>query len=573
MIHFKIVRWKNFLSTGNVFTEIQLDRSPNTLIVGENGAGKSTVLDALCFGCFGKPFRNISRPLLVNSVNQKGLMVEVEFDIGPNQYIIKRGQAKYGSSPFEIHKNGELINQEANARDYQTFLEDHILKLNYRSFTQIVILGNSSFVPFMQLKTGERRDLIEDILDIKIFSYMNLLLKDKITESKDKIRDIDAAVDKLDSQIELQQGHIAFIKSNKESQLDTLKEQIVDSEKKLAFHEENIREAWELSEAKKLNIKDVDTAGEKLRKIQSLEDQLENKKRTVRKELTFYENNDSCPTCHQAVHPDHKHSSIKKHGDHVKKLEQALGDLTSEYEKATRRVNEIAEVQEEISTLQQSISEENVSINHLRTYIKETEASIKDAEADRSDLAKENKKLITYETGKGKSLDKKKAIVEEMALFDVAGSLLKDQGVKRRIVKQYIPIINKLVNKYLASMDFFVNFELNEKFEETIQSRHRDAFTYDSFSEGEKMRIDLALLFTWRAIAKMKNSANTNLLVLDEVFDASLDTSGCDEFLKLLHELDNANVFVISHKGDILQDKFFNTLKFEKVKNFSRIAA
>ena len=573
MIHFKKVRWKNFLSTGNVFTEILLDKTPNTLIIGENGAGKSTILDALCFGLFGKAFRNIPRPLLVNSVNQKGLQVEVEFDIGPNEYKIMRGQKKYGSSPFEIHKNGELINQEANARDYQAFLEEHILKLNFRSFTQIVVLGNSSFIPFMQLKTADRRDLIEDLLDIKIFSHMSTLLKDKVSESKDKIKDIDATTDKLDSNIDMQREHIAYIKSNKESQLDQLKEQINDSEKKINFHEENIQESFVLSEQKRNSIKDVEEADGRLRKIQSLEDQLENKRRTLRKELTFYEQNDTCPTCTQTITEDFKRTSVEHRSNKIEEIDKALGDLTDEFEKATERVNKIASIQEEVQSLQQAISEENVAINHLRSYVKETEEAIKGLESDRSDLAKENKKLAKLEGQKNKSVSAKQEIVEELALFDVASNLLKDQGIKQRIVRQYIPIINKLVNKYLAAMDFFVNFQLDEKFTEKIMSRHRDAFTYDSFSEGEKMRIDLALLFTWRTIAKMKNSANTNLLILDEVFDASLDNNGCDEFLKLIHDLDNANVFVISHKGDILQDKFYSSIRFEKHKNFSRIAA
>ena len=573
MIHFKKVRWKNFLSTGNVFTEILLDKTPNTLIIGENGAGKSTILDALCFGLFGKAFRNIPRPLLVNSVNQKGLQVEVEFDIGPNEYKIMRGQKKYGSSPFEIHKNGELINQEANARDYQAFLEEHILKLNFRSFTQIVVLGNSSFIPFMQLKTADRRDLIEDLLDIKIFSHMSTLLKDKVSESKDKVKDIDATTDKLDSNIDMQREHIAYIKSNKESQLDQLKEQITDSEKKITFHEENIQESFVLSEQKRNSIKDVEEADGRLRKIQSLEDQLENKRRTLRKELTFYEQNDTCPTCTQTITEAFKRTSVEHRSNKIEKIDKALGDLTDEFEKATERVNKIASIQEEVQSLQQTISEENVAINHLRSYVKETEEAIKGLESDRSDLAKENKKLAKLEGKRNKNVSAKQEIVEELALFDVAGNLLKDQGIKQRIVRQYIPIINKLVNKYLAAMDFFVNFELDEKFNEKIMSRHRDAFTYDSFSEGEKMRIDLALLFTWRTIAKMKNSANTNLLILDEVFDASLDNNGCDEFLKLIHDLDNANVFVISHKGDILQDKFYSSIRFEKHKNFSRIAA
>ena len=574
MITFKTVRWKNFLSTGNVFTEVYLDRSPTTLIIGENGSGKSTVLDALCFGLFGKAFRLIPRPLLVNSINQKGLVVEVEFSTGGNEYKIMRGQKKYGSNPFEIYKNGELINQEANNRDYQKYLEDTILKLNHRSFTQIVILGSSSFIPFMQLKTGERREIIEDILDIKIFTFMNILLKEKLVGNKESVKDLKYQISLQDQKVESQEQHIATIKKVETQQVEMLREQISDAEKKINHHHENVDESVILSETLLGQIKDKDLIESKFRKTQQLEDQIENKTRTLKKELSFYNDNDTCPTCKQPMDENHKQHSIEQKSTKLEELEKGLKDLSEVFEQTNSRLVEINDIQVQIQDLQMTVSTENSAVNQLRQYIVEVEEQVKTLESNTSSIGKENKKLLTLTKKLATLKNKSEKLIYEAELFEAAGILLKDKGIKQRIIKQYVPVINKLVNKYLAAMDFFVEFELDERFNETIKSRHRDHFTYDSFSEGEKMRIDLALLFTWRSIAKMKNSSNTNLLILDEVFDASLDASGCDEFLKLIHELGSStNVFVISHKGDILQDKFYSSLRFEKHKNFSRIAA
>ena len=573
MITFKTVRWKNFLSTGNVFTEVSLNRSPTTLIVGENGSGKSTVLDALCFGLFGKAFRQIARPLLVNSINQKGLVVEVEFSVGGNDYKIMRGQKKYGSNPFEIYKNDELINQEANNRDYQKYLEETILKLNHRSFTQIVVLGSSSFIPFMQLKTAERREIIEDILDIKIFSFMNILLKEKQSENKDSAKEVKYDTDLQEQKIESQEKHIATIKQGEEQQLEMLREQIDEAEKKAVFHTENVEESIVLIDNLLSQIKDKEAIDARFRKTQQLEDQLENKTRTLKKELTFYENNDTCPTCKQPMDENHKQHNIKEKSEKLSEIEEGLTELGRVFEKTNARLVEINDIQSQIQELQTSVSAENSATNTQRQYIKDVEGQIKTLESNTSNIGKENKKLLTLTKKLAKLKTKSEDYANEASLYEAAGVLLKDKGIKQRIIRQYVPVINKLVNKYLAAMDFFVEFELDEKFNETIKSRHRDSFTYDSFSEGEKMRIDLALLFTWRSIARMKNSTNTNLLILDEVFDASLDATGCDEFLKLIHELGNdTNVFVISHKGDILQDKFYSSIKFEKYKNFSRMA-
>ena len=574
MITFKAVRWKNFLSTGNVFTEVYLDRSPTTLIIGENGSGKSTVLDALCFGLFGKAFRLIPRPLLVNSINQKGLVVEVEFNTGGNEYKIIRGQKKYGSNPFEIYKNGELINQEANNRDYQKYLEDNVLKLNHRSFTQIVILGSSSFIPFMQLKAGERREIIEDILDIKIFTFMNILLKEKLVTNRDESKDIKYQISLQDQKVESQEQHIATIKKVESHQIEMLREQIVDAEGKIKHHGENIDESMILTEQLSSTILDRKTIDQNIRKTQQLEDKIENKIRALKKEIDFYQDNDNCPSCHQEISEHHKTTTVKAKAAKAEELSEGLKDLNVLFERTNNRLTEINEIQDQIQELQITVNSENTSVNNLRGYVKDTRDQIKSIESNTANIGKENKKLLTLTRKSAKLKKTSEDLSYEAELYEAAGILLKDKGIKQRIIKQYVPIINKLVNKYLAAMDFFVEFELDERFNETIKSRHRDQFTYDSFSEGEKMRIDLALLFTWRSIAKMKNSSNTNLLILDEVFDASLDASGCDEFLKLIHELGSStSVFVISHKGDILQDKFYSSIRFEKHKNFSRIAA
>tara|TARA_R100000808_G_scaffold24863_1_gene58870 strand:+ start:11282 stop:13006 length:1725 start_codon:yes stop_codon:yes gene_type:complete len=574
LIIFQKVRWRNFLSTGNVFTEIDLNRSPNCLIVGENGSGKSTVLDALCYGLFAKPFRKVNIPQLVNSVNGKDLTVEVEFKIGSNEYKIYRGFNKYRSNPFELYKNGVLLNQEAKNRDYQKFLEENILKLNYNSFTQIVILGSSTFVPFMQLKAADRREIIEDILDIKIFSFMNTLLKEKISTNKNDMTDVDYKIKIEEEKKFLIEEQVDSLKADKQELLDKMQADIDDANNKIKFHRENVDAAMIASQDLLSKIKDEDKADKQLRKITKLEDQLENKKSTLKKELVFYETNDTCPTCHQQITEDHKARNMGMKGDKLNEVELALEKLGAEYTKVQARVNEIYEIHVQIQSHQEVATTENANVNALMAHVKILESNIKDTQSNFKDVAKENKKLLDLDKKLAKLIAKKKEIRDDNQVLDVASVLLRDKGIKQRIVKQYVPIMNKLVNKYLAAMEFFVKFELNEKFEETIKSRHRDDFSYDSFSEGEKMRIDLALLFTWRAIAKMKNSTNTNLLVLDEVFDSSLDTEGMDAFLKLIHEIGlDSNVFVISHKGDILQDKFYSSLRFEKHKNFSRIAA
>ena len=573
MIVFEKIRRKNFLSTGNVFTEVDLNRHPNTLIVGENGAGKSTILDAICFGLFGKPFRKITKQQLVNTINGKGTFVEVEFTIGSNQYKIVRGIKKYGSSPFEIYVNNEMINQPGASRDYQAYLEDTILKLNFKSFTQIVILGNASFTPFMQLPATHRREIIEDLLDIKVFSAMNILLKDRLAENSEDLRDVkyklDLAGDKLQVHesylLELQQNKTAQVEAN-QAEIDKTKETI---ESLVSDIEEQNKEINQLSES----INDHEQIKAKMKKIELLEVQIEDKVRKLKKDIKFFEENDNCPTCKQDLNAEIVKEQLDSKRDSLRTTNDALEQLTTQYNAVNSRLNEIISIQDTIINKQTNIQGKTSEITAQQSYVSKIQQEIENI-LNAEDNNTETKKAIkTLKTAISKLDKKQEELVNMKHLLDVAADLLRDKGIKTSIVKQYVPVMNKLVNKYLAAMDFFVNFELDENFNEVIKSRHRDIFSYASFSEGEKMRIDLSLLFTWRAIAKMKNSASTNLLILDEVFDASLDGGGCDEFLKLIHQMGKeTNVFVISHKGDVLADKFFSTIRFEKHKDFSRIA-
>ena len=573
MIIFEKIRWKNLLSYGNVWTEVNLKRSPNTLIVGENGSGKSTILDALCYVLFSRPFRRVTKKQLVNSVNTKGTSIEVEFSVGKNSYKVHRSIKTWGSQPFEIYVNGEMINQTGDSKDYQEHLETNILKLNFKSFTQIVILGSSSFIPFMQLSGPQRREIIEDLLDIKIFSSMNLILKDKVTDNKTRITELKYQINLIKEKIQVQRQFIDEVKQTNNEKIDKNKEEIektqatiLRSRQKTETLEEQVKELRE-------KIKDKNSLQSKLGGITAMEENMEAKVKQLKKDIEFYENHDECPTCHQSISKQLKEENVSKKEVKIKQIQQGLEDLGKKYQEVNEKVANALNLTDLINSKQTEHSKESANITALNSYITKLNEENISLSSDRKDVSKENKKLATLTRQLTDGKHKQEDLVHEKTLYEVAGVLLKDQGIKTKIIKQYVPIINKLVNKYLAAMDFFVNFELDENFSENIKSRHRDEFTYDSFSEGEKMRIDLALLFTWRAIARMKNSTNTNLLILDEVFDASLDNNGCDEFLKLIHQLGGEqNVFVISHKGDLLQDKFFSTIRFEKHKNFSRIA-
>ena len=543
------------------------------MIVGENGSGKSTILDALCYVLFSRPFRRVTKKQLVNSVNTKGTSIEVEFTVGKNSYKVHRSIKTWGSQPFEIYVNGQMINQTGDSKDYQEHLETNILKLNFKSFTQIVILGSSSFIPFMQLSGPQRREIIEDLLDIKIFSSMNVILKDKVNDNKTRVTELKYHIDLIKDKIEVQRKFIDEIKQSNNEKIDKNKEEIektqatiLRSRQKTETLEAQVKELQE-------KIKDKNKLQNKLGSITAMEESMEAKIKQLKKDIQFYETHDECPTCNQTIGKELKEKNTKKKEEKLAEVQQGLVELGKKYEEINEKVAHALNISDLVSSKQTEHSKESANITALNSYITKLNEENISLGSDRKDVSKENKKLATLTRQLTDGKKKQEELVHEKTLYEVAGILLKDQGIKTKIIKQYVPIINKLVNKYLAAMDFFVNFELDENFSENIKSRHRDEFTYDSFSEGEKMRIDLALLFTWRAIARMKNSTNTNLLILDEVFDASLDNNGCDEFLKLIHQLGGEqNVFVISHKGDLLQDKFFSTIRFEKHKNFSRIA-
>jgi DNA repair exonuclease SbcCD ATPase subunit len=569
MIYFKTIRYKNFLSTGNYFTEIRLDQSSNTLIVGTNGAGKSTMLDALCFGLFGKPFRNINKPQLLNSINQKDCVVEIELSIGSKDYKIVRG---IKPNIFEIYLNGDLLNQSAAVKDYQDHLEKFILKLNYKSFTQIVILGSASFVPFMQLSAADRRAIIEDLLDIQIFSTMNTVLKDRLTLNKDAMQTNKHDYDVNTTKYDMQKKHIEVLKQNND-------EMIVAKEAEIAAAMSQIDEVNEVIAKLTLQVStlqesilDRETVSGKLKKMNQFETQIESNVTKYKKDIKFFENNDDCPTCRQAINAEFKNTQIAELGDKVEKCTHGLTKLEADILEQQNRLNEIQRITTDIQCKQVDIASNNMTIIQSNKYIGKLQKEIVALSGTKEDLKTETEKLEELKNSLTALENKKKELMDEKSYLDAASLLLKDTGIKTKIIKQYLPVINKLVNKYLATLDFFVNFNLDESFKETIKSRHRDEFSYASFSEGEKQRIDMALMLTWRAVAKLKNSTNTNLLILDEVFDSSLDANGTEYLMNILHMLEDVNLFVISHKGDILQDKFRSMIRFEKVNNFSRIA-
>ena len=568
MITFTKVRWKNFLSTGNTFTEIQLDKNPSTLVVGENGAGKSTVLDALCFGLFNKPFRQISKSQLLNSINLRDAVVEVEFETQNKQVKIVRG---IKPNLFEIYVNDVLINQNANVKDYQKHLETQILKFNYRSFTQVVILGSSTFVPFMQLNSKARREVVEDILDIKIFSLMNLVLKTKVREVNTNMTDTKYSQELTNSQIEMQEKYITDAKNNRETLLTEKKNLIANNEEEIWQNRKKELSIKEQNESILDQMVGEDKVTKKRDKLKDYQFTLKDKHNRNEKMITFFQENDDCPTCEQHIDEAFKIKSIQvRESDNVD-LTDGLNKLSDEMDKVDEILSQYRKLAKQMQTNEVEIGKYRSTIAQLGKFNARLDGEIQQIlqnEINQDDLKKLDKlKEKLY------SLDSSfKKFKEELFYYDVARKMLQDTGIKTKIVKQYLPIMNKLVNTYLSSMDFFCNFNLDENFNETIKSRYRDDFSYANFSEGEKMRIDLALLFTWRAVAKMKNSTNTNLLILDEIFDSSLDASGTDDFLKILNTFNSENVFVISHKQDMLFDKFRNTIKFEKNRNFSKVA-
>ena len=569
MIHFEKVRWKNFLSTGNQFTEIELDRNETTLIIGENGAGKSTVLDALCFALFGKPFRTISKSQLVNTVNAMETVVEIEFSIASRKYKIVRG---IKPNIFEIWQNDKMLNQEANSRDYQKILEQQILKLNYRSFTQVVILGSSTFVPFMQLKARFRREVVEDLLDIKIFSMMNMLLKQRLKDLVGELQEIEYEYKLSGEKIIMQEAYIEDIKKNKDV---IVKEKESDYEHNTKQLDEKVNEKKYLEEVNKglyESVTDQIDMESKDVKLKDLRSTLTEKLREKQKMINFLREHEDCPACEQHIDGEFKNQMILSKTSEAEVLNDGLIKMENELGKIEHRLNAIKGITGDIQTNSIQIAQLNTSIQELEKWNMRLDTEIKELEKSAVNNEDEEK-LRTLKDNFDGIEKQRKELKEEKVYKEASKAMLQDTGIKTKIIKQYLPIMNQLINKYLASMEFYVNFSLDESFEETIKSRFRDNFNYESFSEGEKMRIDLALLFTWRAIAKMKNSTNTNLLVLDEIFDSSLDSAGTDEFLKILNTLEGENVFVISHKQDVLVDKFKHTLRFEKNKNFSKMAS
>ena len=570
MIKFKRVRYKNFLSTGQQFIEIELDKSSTTLVVGENGAGKSTMLDALCFGLFQRPFRNIKKDQLINSINEKECIVEVEFTVGQKDYKIIRG---IKPNTFEIWCDGDMLNQDAAQRDYQKHLEQQILKLNFRSFTQVVILGNASFVPFMQLRARHRRQVVEEILDIEIFSKMNLLFREKQKNQDELIKQTDFNYQLVDNKIDDKKKYIDDISNRSKDLADSKKAELNKSITDIANYEEDIKKVRvDIAELQKQVI-DEAKINDKHKKLHNMEAKLENTCSKHKKDLGFFQTHNDCPVCQQAIDEAYKTTMMSKKAEKIQELELALGQIDKEIKTSEMKLDTI-------NKTMVTIREKELLINRYETSIEEIKKQTVRLGQEIAEL--QDEKVSTAEqTGELNQLRERITELEkdkldqknEMVYIDTARHLMQDTGIKTKIIKQYLPIMNQLINKNLADMDFFVNFSLDEEFNETIKSRHRDEFNYHSFSEGEKLRIDLAILFTWREIAKLKNSTNTNLLILDEIFDSSLDSSGTDEFMRILYTtMAKENVFVISHKGDTLIDKFPRVMKFEKHKNFTRMA-
>ena len=570
MLIFKSISWRNFLSTGNSPTTINFTKSHSTLIVGTNGAGKSTILDAICYVLFGKPFRNINKPGLCNSINGKNCFVEIEFSIGNKNYTVKRGM-KPGI--FEILCDGIMLNQDAAVRDYQKVLEQQILRLNYKTFTQVVILGSASFVPFMQLPTGQRREVIEDILDIRIFSIMNQLLKEKTQSIKEEISRIEDSIVLAKEKVSSQKKLIKTISDARDSTAEKLEEKINEALEQIRIAEGNQKvldeEVIKLTE----HVSNESSIKADLKKITTAKAKLESRYDTIQEKIAFMQESEECPACAQKIPHEHKHKTIGEAQVALDKYEDEKKTLDTCLEKLNKKLEKIAELNRELTQKNIELSTTHNTISILNRQISQLNKEIQEHKKDTSDLDAEKCKLKKLAEEAMIMLQGKETLTEQKNLQEIASLLLKDTGIKTAIIREYLPIMNKLINKYLNIMDSYIHFELDESFNEVIKSRFRDEFTYASFSEGEKQRIDLAILFTWRQIAKMKNSVNTNLLIFDEIMDSSLDVSGTESFMSLLEQFgEDTNIFVISHKGDVLFDKFHSVIKIEKKNDFSVIS-
>lgn len=568
-IQFKKVRYKNVLSSGNSFTEILLDKSKTTLISGSNGSGKSTLLDAITFALYGKAFRKINKPQLINSINQKDLVVEIEFNIGSNQYYIRRGLKP---NFFEISLNGTLIDQDAAVRDYQTYLEQNILKLNYKSFTQIVILGSATYVPFMELPAHGRREIIEDLLDIQVFSTMNTLLKDKISSNKESITENSYQKDMIETRIDSAKDHNDSIRKIKEKEVDKIKEKMSDHIKTIEDAQAKIETMQDIIAVCVNDIEDKLDVKAKSEKAKSLRRDIESQIRSHQKELSFYKDHDDCPTCKQGIEHDFKQTIITDKDTKLLELSSGLEKLALKAKEYDDRLEAISSIEDQMRSVNLKIGDERASIkvakSALISYKNELTSAEEEVEAvDMSKLEEYNNTLRDIE-------DRQTQLFSEKEVIAVTAAMLKDGGIKAKIIKQYVPVMNKLINKYLGAFDLFVDFQLDENFNEVIKSRFRDTFSYASFSEGEKLRITLAIMLAWRSVAKLRNSVATNLLILDETLDGALDGVGIEMLIETLHNLNSDdNIFVISHRGHQFGDKFMSHIKFDKVKNFSEIAA
>ena len=570
MIIFEKVRFKNFLSYGNNWTEIELNKSKDTLIIGENGAGKSTFLDALSYGLYMKPFRKVNNPQLVNSINKKHLVVEVEFSVGGNKYKVVRGHAP---RKFEVYQNGDLLNQDAHTKDYQKVLETQILKMTYKSFTQIVVLGSRNFVPFMQLSTADRKTVIEDLLDIQIFSQMAALLKDKLSDNRSELQTIEYEINLIEEKVTVQKDYILQVNQDKQQHLDKIRDQIKEKNQDIQRLNSELEQVVLRSEELYEQAKPLESVSNRVQQLLTLEGQIETKIKKLRKQLDFYETTDECPTCGQDIDEDFKAEHTKTTCNSITETDQGLEALEQQIKTNSDRVVDLKGIQEKARAEEARAGAIRSEVSSIQYVVQSMENDIQTSQSGVTSVGDAQEKLNGLTLTLEETLKKKTHLRQKQQIYNTAQVLLKDTGIKSRIIKQYVPVMNKLINKYLAAMEFFVDFHLDEDFKETIRSRHRDDFGYASFSEGEKMRIDLSLLFTWRAISKLKNSASTNLLIMDEIFDSSLDSGGTDEFLKIIKELtSDTNIVIISHKTDQLLDKFSNVLRFEKHKNFSRIA-
>lgn len=567
MIVFKRIRWKNFLMTGDDFTEIILDDNPTTLIMGKNGSGKSTLLDALVYGLFGEPFRAVNVPQLINDTNEREMIVEVEFVLGKTNYKIRRGMRP---RTFEIFINNKLLNQDAKARDYQKYLEQNILKFNKKTFVQIVVLGSASFVPFMQLPPADRRAIIEDLLDIQIFSAMNQVLKLRVQEMKEEYIRLANQIELQNEKVALVTAYLKKLKSDNAAAIAQKKDQIRDSEEQKKEHEEEIEKLQSEIQTLLSQVKDQSSVKTRIKKLESTEDRLLSNKSKANKELHFFEETSECPTCKQGIPDSFKNETVERKKALISEIEIALGRLQEDLKTAETRMSDISKTLALVEEREKSVHKVQASISAVNKYISAIQKEIEDLRDSGGDTEDQQQKLVTLQQELLEMESKRDTLTERKHYLDIVAVMLKDTGIKTKIIKQYLPIINKYVNKYLAAMDFFATFNLDESFKELIHIRGSKERTYYQLSEGQKLRIDLAILFTWREIAKLKNSANTNLLIMDEIFESALDDNGIDDFLKLINALSKeVNMFIISPKGDVFTDKFQNTIKFVESRGFS----